>query len=84
MTVTGHDPGWDITPVMDYSPGAMLTMYKRVENDSLAMPTYKHLPVGEIPQVKHTYAYINTAYPCMNEHQLAIGETTFGVRESLQ
>lgn len=32
--------------------------------------------VGEIPQAKETYAYLNTAYPCLNEKQLAIGETT--------
>ena len=32
---------------------------------------------GNIPQVPHTYAFLNTAYPCLNEKQLAIGETTF-------
>ncbi|TAJ06842.1 peptidase [Marinilabiliaceae bacterium JC017] len=32
--------------------------------------------VGEIPQVKETYTFLNTAYPCLNEKQLAIGETT--------
>ena len=37
---------------------------------------------GEIPEVKSTYAYLNTAYPCLNEKQLAIGETTiYGKRE---
>jgi dipeptidase len=37
---------------------------------------------GEIPEVKETYAYLNTAYPCLNEKQLAIGETTiYGKRE---
>ncbi len=74
----------NIVPAQDYPEGAMMTMYKRVPYDSLAMPTYKHEPIGEIPQVSHTYQYINTAYPSMNEHQLAIGETTFGGRESLQ
>lgn len=38
---------------------------------------------GEIPQVKETYAFLNTAYPCMNEHQLAIGETTIRGRREL-
>jgi len=74
----------DIVPAKDYPDGEMMTMYKRMSYDSLAMPTYQHKPIGEIPQVSHTYQYINTAYPCMNEHQLAIGETTFGGRESLQ
>lgn len=32
---------------------------------------------GEIPQAPHTYAYLNTGYPCLNEKQLAIGESTF-------
>lgn len=39
--------------------------------------------VGEIPQTSHTYAYLNTAYPCLNEKQLAIGETTFVGLEDL-
>ena len=38
---------------------------------------------GEIPQVAHTYAYLNTAYPCLNEKQLAIGETTFSGPDTL-
>lgn len=39
---------------------------------------------GTIPQASHTYAYLNTAYPCLNEHQLAIGETTFSGRSEMQ
>ncbi len=39
---------------------------------------------GRIPQVEKTYAFLNTAYPCMNEHQLAIGESTFGGRKELR
>jgi dipeptidase len=48
------------------------------------MPSYSNIHIGDIPQVSHTYAFINSAYPCMNEKQLAIGESTFGGRESLQ
>ncbi|HUV37722.1 MAG TPA: C69 family dipeptidase [Patescibacteria group bacterium] len=40
--------------------------------------------IGTIPQVPATYGYINTAYPCMNDRQLAIGESTFGGREELR
>lgn len=39
---------------------------------------------GEIPQAKETYAYLNTAYPCLNEKQLAIGETTIGGKRELR
>ncbi len=38
----------------------------------------------EIPQVEETYAYMNVAYPCMNEKQLAIGETTIFGRGELR
>jgi dipeptidase len=41
------------------------------------------IEAGYIKQVRETYAYINTAYPVMNEHQLAIGETTFGGKREL-
>jgi dipeptidase len=41
------------------------------------------LQTGEIPQVPETYQFLNTAYPCLNEHGLAIGETTIGGREEL-
>ena len=39
--------------------------------------------MGVIPEASHTYAYLNTAYPCLNEKQLAIGETTFGGPDTL-
>ncbi len=41
------------------------------------------LQTGEIPQVPETYRFLNTAYPAMNEHGLAIGETTIGGRREL-
>lgn len=56
-------------PAKQYSPGEMLKVY---EWDS-----GKYL--GEIPQVLQTYNVIGN----MNEHQLAIGETTFGGRSEL-
>jgi len=39
---------------------------------------------GEIPQVEETFAFLNVAYPCLNEHQLAIGETTIRGRKELR
>lgn len=38
---------------------------------------------GRIPAVSETFAYLNTAYPCLNEKQLAIGETTITGRDVL-
>ncbi|HWR00641.1 MAG TPA: C69 family dipeptidase [Chlorobaculum sp.] len=37
-------------------------------------------PLGSIPQVQHTYAYFDSSYGVMNEHQLSIGECTCGAR----
>lgn len=74
----------DIVPAKEHKKGDVVTMYKRTPYDSLAMPTYKHTPIGTIPQVKKTYQYLNTAYPSLNEKQLAMGESTFGGRDELQ
>jgi dipeptidase len=74
----------DIQPARQHKSSEKVTLYKITENDSTAMPTYKHVPVGEIPQVDYTNGYINTSLPCLNDRQLAIGESTFGGRESLQ
>lgn len=38
---------------------------------------------GEIPDVDETFAYLNTAYPCLNEKQLGIGETTITGKKEL-
>ena len=74
----------DVVPARTHESNATSTMYKRVACDSFAMPTYSHLPIGEIPQVEETYQFLNTAYPSMNQYQLGIGESTFGGREELQ
>jgi len=56
-------------PSADYPPGTMLQIYEWDTGE------YK----GEIPQVLHTYNVIGN----MNEHQVAIGETTYGGRVEL-
>lgn len=73
----------DIMPAKSFKKGDKAVLRKRVKTDSLAMPAYAHPVVGEIPQVKETFGFINTAYPAMNDQQLAVGESTFGGRESL-
>jgi len=74
----------DIVPAMQHDRGELVTLYKRENDDTQKMPSYKKVPTGKIPQVDYTYGYINTAYPCLNDQQVAIGETTFGGREELK
>ena len=38
---------------------------------------------GTIPQARHTYRFLDTAYPCLNERQLAMGETTYSGLDTL-
>ena len=73
-----------VTPARKHAPGSTVTMYKRLWGNENPMVSYKNDSVGVIPQVPYTYAYFNSAYPCMNEKQLGIGESTFGGRASLK
>jgi dipeptidase len=56
-------------PARDYPDGSFLDIYE--------WDTGKYL--GKIKQVGHTYSVIGN----MNEHQVSIGETTYGGREEL-
>jgi dipeptidase len=40
--------------------------------------------LGEVPETAESFAFLDTAYPCINEHQLAIGETTIITRNELR
>jgi len=73
-----------ITPAANHKTGAKLTMYRREWCETTKMKSYSDISVGEIPQAPQTYAFFNTAYPCMNEKQLGIGESTFGGRGELK
>ena len=85
----GHcDPRIAYVPAQDYEPGAERAVYEFILDYPRYCsydrgPTYYPKageeimePIGYIPQVEHTYAYFDGVYGMMNEHQLAIGETT--------
>ena len=57
---------------------------KRREDNSGPMPRYGWGPAGgKIPEARETFGYLAPAYACMNDHQLAIGESTFVGRKEL-
>lgn len=76
----------NVMPAQDHPARTMKTLYKRtyVPQKEGKMAKYGFTKTGEIPQVTHTYQYFNSAYACLNEKQLAIGESTFGGRPELQ
>ncbi len=73
----------DFVPAKEHKEGEMHPVYKGTLHTSSAWSREGVKKAGEIPEVAKTYAYFNTAYPSMNEKQLAIGETTFGGLRSL-
>ncbi|MDR1865295.1 MAG: C69 family dipeptidase [Bacteroidales bacterium] len=75
-----------VTPARDHPKGTVKTLYRRsaVAAANGKMAHNEFVKTGEIPEVTHTYQYFNSAYPCLNEKQLAIGESTFGGRSELR
>lgn len=84
-TCDGRYRTWmTVEPAQNYSQGSLHTVRKGTMRTTFRDDTTGVKVAGTIPQVSHTYAYLNTAYPCLNEKQLAIGETTFGGPDTLQ
>lgn len=89
-TITSHscDSGTDRTwiklePNKKHEKGAMAKIYmdpKRTKEPD----DPDRIERGEIPQVEETYKFMDSAYPIMNEYQLAIGETTTGGKRELR
>ena len=71
-------------PAADYEDNAWTPVYKGTMHTMSPSETKGLEVAAEIPLPNHTYAYLNTAYPCFNEKQLAIGETTFSGPDTLR
>jgi dipeptidase len=82
---TCHNSRLHVVPARDWPPGSMAPVYYGLM-DVPPGSTYEYRGkiIGEIPQVPHTYAYLHTGYPHMNEHQLMIAESTLDQREELE
>jgi dipeptidase len=74
----------EIYPHSKFSQGTMHPVYWGMLHTEEAWDMSKVSKKGEIPEAAETYAFLNTAYPCLNEKQLAIGETTIYGRKELQ
>lgn len=96
MTTHSADCGmcdwvWRHVPAADYEPGAKRKIYHINQIKTWPPETggkwemYKENFTGvEIPQVPHTFAYHHSAFGYMNEHQLAMAESTIGCRRKMR
>ena len=73
-----------IVPAKDHKKGATTDIFDGRMHTQSPLDSTKMYRKGSIPQVAHTYRYLDTAYPCLNEKQLAMGETTISGRDTLR
>jgi dipeptidase len=83
-TCDGNYRQWiNIVPHTEHYEGGTAKVYMGKMHTETSTDPRNVTEKGEVPDVKETYAFLNTAYPCLNEHQLAIGETTIGGKKEL-
>ena len=83
-TCDGNYRTWlEIFPHQKFDKETVHPVYEGMLHTEEAWDMTKVVKKGEIQEVKETYAFLNTAYPCLNEKQLAIGETTIYGRQEL-
>ncbi|MDX9772624.1 MAG: C69 family dipeptidase [Bacteroidales bacterium] len=82
-TCDGRYRTWlEVVPAMTFERDTVHHVYWGTLQTEEAWDMTNVTHKGEIPEVRSTYAFLSTAYPCLNEKQLAIGETTiYGRRE---
>jgi dipeptidase len=66
-----------------YKKGEMAPVYYGLQDVNKPLYLYGEI-IGYIPQVEQTYAYFHSGYSHINEHQLALGESTLSQRKELQ
>jgi dipeptidase len=83
-TCDGRYRQWvNIVPRQKWPEKSMNKVYSGKMHTETSTDLRGIVQTGEIPQVPETYRFLNTAYPALNEHGLAIGETTIGGRKEL-
>ena len=72
-----------MAPARDYDRDTVTAVYRNRFHTVTPGDVTGMTQTGTIPQVRHTYRFLDTAYPCLNEKQLAMGETTISGRDTL-
>ena len=81
-TDAGPDSRIYIVPAARHRPGEKAAVLWGIQDPSRPLRDDGEV-LGTIPQAAETFAYIHSAYPHMNEHQLAIAESTIDQRPEL-
>jgi len=83
-TCDGKYRTWlEVVPAKKYAKDTIHPVYHGTLTTEEAWDMSNVTRRGEIPEAASTYAFLSTAYPCLNEKQLAIGETTIYGRKEL-
>lgn len=72
-----------VVPSQTYGEGALAPVYYGLQDPKRPLHEYGEI-IGYIPQARKTYAYFHSGYSHMNEHQLAIGESTMSQKKELR
>lgn len=84
-TCDGNYRAWmDIVPGTKYERDTTATVYTGRMHTDHSTGARGMKQAGIVPVKGTTYNFLNTAYPCLNEKQLGIGETTIGGRKELE
>lgn len=83
-TCDGRYRTWaTLEPAHKYQRDTIVSIYKGLLKTETPWDMRNVTKAGEIPQAKEVFAFLNTGYPCLNEKQLAMGETTITGADTL-
>lgn len=84
-TCDGNYRTWmEIVPAARYERDTTVAIYAgRMHTEYPADRTGMTVK-GTIPEARSTYQFLSTAYPCLNEKQVGIGETTISGRKEME
>ena len=82
-TGCGADCRLLVVPAGRFRAGTTTPVYWGIQDVKKPLGTFGEI-IGRIPQAESTHAYLHSAYPHINEYQLAIAESTMSQREELR
>ncbi len=82
QTDNGDDCRIRVVPGAKFANGSMANVFWGIQEVNRPLNDFGEV-IGQIPQVQETYKYFHSAYPHINDKQLAMAESTTSMREEL-